>query len=79
MVSAADRPVLATGAMAVLDGVVAGAAAFEEAARVAADIDIDPPGDIHASPAYRRHLARVLVRRALFKAAERSPNWRNAV
>ena len=78
MVSAADRPVLATGAMAVLDGVVAGAAAFEEAARVAADIDIDPPGDIHASPAYRRHLARVLVRRALFKAAERSPNWRNA-
>lgn len=79
MVSAADRPVLATGAMVVLDGVVAGAAAFEEAARVAADIDIDPPGDIHASPAYRRHLARVLVRRALFKAAERSPNWRNAV
>ncbi len=79
MVSAADRPVLATGAMAVLDGVVAGVAAFEEAARVAADIDIDPPGDIHASPAYRRHLARVLVRRALFKAAERSSNWRIAV
>jgi CO/xanthine dehydrogenase FAD-binding subunit len=76
LVSAGDRPVLATGAMAVLQGVVAGVAEIEEAARVAAEFDIDPPGDIHGSPAYRRHLARVLVRRALVQAAERSPNWR---
>jgi carbon-monoxide dehydrogenase medium subunit len=77
LVSVGDGPVLATGAMAVLAGSVPGAAAIEETARVAAEIDIDPPGDIHASPAYRRHLARVLVRRALLKAAERSPTWRN--
>jgi CO/xanthine dehydrogenase FAD-binding subunit len=72
LLSVGDGPVLATRAMALLAGRVMGVAAIEEAARVAADIDIDPPGDIHASPAYRRHLARVLVRRALLEAAERS-------
>src|SRR5262245_55424612 len=72
LVSVGEGPVLATEAMNVLAGNVVGAVAIEEAARVAADIDIDPPGDIHASPAYRRHLTRVLVRRALLKAAERS-------
>jgi len=77
LLSVGDGPVLATGAMAVLASSVAGAAAIEEAARVAAEIDIDPPGDIHASPAYRRHLTRVLVRRALLKAAERSPRRKN--
>ncbi len=77
LLSVGDSPVLATGAMAVLAGSVARTAAIEEAARVAAEIDIDPWGDIHASPAYRRHLARVLVRRALIKAAERSPHWGN--
>jgi carbon-monoxide dehydrogenase medium subunit len=71
LLSVGDGPVLAAGAMAVLAGRVVGAAAIEEAARVAAEIDIDPPGDIHASPAYRRHLARVLVRRALLEAVER--------
>ena len=29
---------------------------------------LDPPGDIHATPEYRRHLAGVLVRRALERA-----------
>lgn len=72
LLSVGDGPVLAAGAMAVLAGSVPEAAAIEEAARVACEIDIDPPGDIHASVAYRRQLARVLVRRALFKASERS-------
>jgi len=72
LLSVGDGPMLATQAMAVLAGTVMGVAVIEEAARVAADIDIDPPGDIHASPAYRSHLARVLVRRALLRAAERS-------
>jgi carbon-monoxide dehydrogenase medium subunit len=34
----------------------------------AADQGTDPPGDLHASPDFRRHLARVLVRRALEEA-----------
>ncbi len=34
-----------------------------------ADADCDPAGDVNASVEYRRHLARVLVRRALEKAS----------
>ena len=36
-----------------------------EAASAVADEGTDPPADLNASPEYRRHLARVLVRRAL--------------
>jgi carbon-monoxide dehydrogenase medium subunit len=70
--SVGDGPVLAAGAMAVLVGSVPAPAGIEEAASVAAEKDIDPPGDIHASAEYRRHLARVLVRRTLTRAAERA-------
>jgi len=31
----------------------------------ALDSDLDPPGDVHASPGLRRHLARVLLARVL--------------
>jgi CO/xanthine dehydrogenase FAD-binding subunit len=41
---------------------------FHAAADAAAASDIDPMGDVHATPAYRRHLARVLTVRALEKA-----------
>ncbi len=33
----------------------------------ALDADLDPPGDVHGSPALRRHLARVLLARAVAK------------
>jgi carbon-monoxide dehydrogenase medium subunit len=57
--SVSPRPVLATGAMAALDaGDVDGAAA-------ALAGEIDPPSDTQASAAYRRHLAGVLLRRAV--------------
>jgi carbon-monoxide dehydrogenase medium subunit len=46
-----------------------GAGASDAAAR-AAD-DTEPPTDLNASPEYRRHLATVLVRRALEEAAAR--------
>ncbi|MBO0731254.1 MAG: xanthine dehydrogenase family protein subunit M, partial [Acidimicrobiaceae bacterium] len=46
---------------------LAGGASAAEAAAHAAD-GLDPPGDINASPEYRRHLAQVLVRRALEEA-----------
>jgi CO/xanthine dehydrogenase FAD-binding subunit len=72
LLSVGDGPVLATSAMRVLSGTVPDDRALDEAARVAADSDIDPPGDIHASPAYRRQLVRVLVRRALSSALARA-------
>jgi carbon-monoxide dehydrogenase medium subunit len=43
-----------------------GAAAADAAA--AADEGTDPPSDLNASPEFRRHLARVLTRRALERA-----------
>jgi len=72
LLSVGDGPVLASRASNALIGSVATPARIEEAARVAAETDIDPPSDIHASSAYRRQLAKVLVRRALTKAAERA-------
>jgi carbon-monoxide dehydrogenase medium subunit len=71
LLSVGEGPVLATGAMALLQGTDLGAQAIESAAaRVAGDIE--PPSDIHASQAYRRQLARVLTRRALIRAVARA-------
>ena len=53
-------------AAAVEEALAAGAGA-DEAAQLAAE-GTDPSSDFNASPEYRRHLARVLVRRALQKA-----------
>ncbi len=72
LLSVGDVPVLAVNAMAALAGRIPNRAAIEEAARAAAERDIDPPSDIHASAAYRRHLARVLVGRTLHTAAARA-------
>jgi carbon-monoxide dehydrogenase medium subunit len=46
---------------------LAGGASAAEAAEHAAD-GLDPPADLNASPEFRSHLARVLVRRALEEA-----------
>ena len=77
LLSVGDGPVLAAKAMAVLAGVIPHAASIEEAARIAAETDVDPPADIHASSAYRRHLVRVLVGRAVTQAAERAAGGRD--
>jgi CO/xanthine dehydrogenase FAD-binding subunit len=73
LLSVGDGPVLAAQAMAVLAGADLQEASLEEAAR-AAEAEVDPSADIHASSAYRRHLVRVLVRRALTQAAHRAVN-----
>jgi len=57
-------PVLAVRANAALAGRVLDATAVEAAA-TALDADLDPPADLHGPPAMKRHLAKVLTRRAL--------------
>jgi len=68
LLSVADRPVLAEHARRALEGERPTAEAIGAAAAAAAAHDIDPPGDIHASSQYRRHLAAVLMRRVLERA-----------
>jgi len=52
---------------AAVESALASGASPSEAASHAAD-GLDPPADLNASPEYRRHLAQVLVRRALEEA-----------
>jgi carbon-monoxide dehydrogenase medium subunit len=69
--SVGDGPVIARSVAVALEGM----RPDPEVIGVAADAvqqDIDPPGDIHATEAYRRHLASVLTRRTLTRAAERA-------
>jgi len=70
--SVGDAPVVAERAAMALAGETPEDAVFEAAAAVAADEEIEPSGDIHASADFKRHLARVLTRRALAEAAARA-------
>jgi carbon-monoxide dehydrogenase medium subunit len=63
LVNMASAPVRAAGAEAALGS---GASAADAAAR--ADEGLDPPADLNATAEYRRHLARVLTRRAIQEA-----------
>ncbi len=67
-----DRPMKGDTAVALLRGQVPSADLIEEAATRAAQEDIDPFGDVHASAAFRRHLAAVLAKRVLTRAVERA-------
>ncbi len=69
--SVGNGPVRAYQAEATLQGQELTAEAIQAAAETAAAQDIDPPGDIHASVVYRRHLAKVLAQRVLTKATQR--------
>ena len=69
--NAGETPRAASRASAVLrEGRLDDAAIGAAAALVAGEID--PRGSVHASPAYQRHLATVLARRALQLAAQRA-------
>jgi carbon-monoxide dehydrogenase medium subunit len=63
LVNMATTPVRSAGAEEALAG---DASAAEAAQR--ADEGLEPPGDLNASPEFRRHLSHVLVRRALVEA-----------
>ena len=72
LLSVGDGPVLAVEAAAALLGQVPDEAPIRAAAEAASQRDVDPPGDIHASPEYRRQLVKVLVQRVLPRAFERA-------
>jgi carbon-monoxide dehydrogenase medium subunit len=63
LVNMGSTPVRAAG----VESALASGASAADAAAHAAD-GLDPPGDLNASPEFRRHLASVLVRRALEEA-----------
>jgi carbon-monoxide dehydrogenase medium subunit len=66
--NAGPAPVLAKEAASELVGQVLSAQTIDIAARTVAS-EIDPPGSLQASPDFQRHLAHVLTRRSLAKAA----------
>jgi len=70
--SVGDGPVEARQAAEVLKGQAPTLEAIHAAAEAAASADVDPSGDIHATADYRRHLVKVLTRRALEQAFERA-------
>jgi CO/xanthine dehydrogenase FAD-binding subunit len=69
--SVGTAPLDARRAAGLLHGEMPAGAAIAAAA-AAAQQEIEPRGDIHASADFKRHLARVLTARALGKAAERA-------
>jgi carbon-monoxide dehydrogenase medium subunit len=64
-----STPLRATAVEEALRGRPLNAGAIEAAAETAAD-GTEPPEDLNASADYKRHLARVLCRRALTAAAQ---------
>jgi len=74
--NAGDGPVSAQQAAGLLRGEKPSASVIEAAAASAGD-EINPMGNVHASPDYQRHLARVLTRRTLTLAFERAQQNRN--
>jgi carbon-monoxide dehydrogenase medium subunit len=70
--SVGDGPIEARQAADLLAGQALSEDTLESAAAHAATQEIEPTDDIHASAEFKRHLARVLSRRALTKAAERA-------
>ena len=70
--SVGEGPVEAVQAAALLVGEQPTTEVLRAAADTAATQDIDPVGDIHAGPAFRRHLSRVIAERVLARASERA-------
>lgn len=71
LIGVRDTAVRSTAAEAVLAGAAPGEETFAAAAE-AIDPEIEPMSDLHGSSDYRRHVAKVLVRRTLARAYERA-------
>jgi aerobic carbon-monoxide dehydrogenase medium subunit len=74
--NAGDGPVEVKQTAAVLAGQKPTESIFKEAAALASGTEIDPFGNIHASPEFQRHLANMLTQRALKVALERAREGR---
>ena len=70
--NAGDGPVEAIEAASALEGKMPDAGAIDAVADLASQKEINPFGNIHASPDFQRHLARVLTRKTLKQAIERA-------
>lgn len=70
--NAGDGPVVAPQAAQALSGQAVTDAAIAEAAELASRQEIEPIGNLHATPEFQRHLAGVLTRRALREACKRA-------
>jgi aerobic carbon-monoxide dehydrogenase medium subunit len=70
--NAGDGPVEAKEAADSLKGLKPDDKIIESAAAMAGEKEINPYGNVHASPDFQRHLARVLTQRALKQAFERA-------
>ncbi len=71
-VSVGETPTWARKASQMLLGQAATPELIKAVAQTASQKDIDPGGDIHCSPEFRRHLAEVMAQRALTKAFNRA-------
>jgi carbon-monoxide dehydrogenase medium subunit len=70
--NAGDGPVDAREAANSLEAEIPDANTIDDAAELASQKEITPFGNIHASPDFQRHLARVLTRKTLTQAIERA-------
>ena len=70
--NAGDGPMPAGEAEAMLQGSSVSEDSALAAAVHASEKEIEPLGNLHATPAFQRHLARILARRAILAASERA-------
>lgn len=70
--NAGEKPAVAVRAAESLCGHAPTAEVIAAAAQLAATEEITPYGNVHASPAYQTHLAKVLTQRALTAAVKRA-------
>lgn len=67
-----ETPMVASQAAEMIIGERATLELMREASTMASEQEIEPVGDIHASTAYKRHLAAVLGERTMLKAVDRA-------
>lgn len=70
--NAGDGPVEAKEAAKLLEGETPGDKLIESAAALAGEQEIYPFGNVHTSPEFQRHLAKVLTKKALKQAIKRA-------